>query len=99
MLLVAFPSVDLGRGLDVSYGIDDTGLVYQNPAGVYARVFFDREQVASVHAADEAGWKYLWIGAGSRQNRQAIVTILIETPNDRGRHFAFSFSTRAWWPW
>ncbi len=89
MLVVAFPAVEMKKAVRLTYGIADSGLVFRSGANVNVMVYVNGVLKVDVSCPNTPGWKELAADTASLDGQAAEVVMLITTPSDRSRHFAF----------
>ena len=89
VLVVAFPALPMKKSLGLSYGIADTGLRFPTGANVNVGFYVNGEKKFDVMCPNTPGWKARAADTANLDGHAADVVLLITTPNDTARHFAF----------
>jgi hypothetical protein len=93
VLIVAFPAVQARRSLSMVYGIDDSGLVFEDGAEIKAEIYMNDDKLGEIICSNTPGWKRASIDTEAYEGRRGVLSYLISTANERYRHFHFDFET------
>ena len=89
VLVVAFPAIGMKKSVRLTYGIADSGLAFRPGANVNVTLYVNGTRTIEASCPNTPGWKELAADTAGLDGVAADVVMLITTPDDRSRHFAF----------